>query len=124
MKDSADPTKIIYGVSRRGREMLQGAGINTLGDVFPRFGPHGLMVQFPYFSRNDLFGLAAALRDNFGNKEIRRREWTKGAMRRALGSPSYSGEFPQGTDQGVINRFIHSATTGKHYKKPRWRRTL
>jgi hypothetical protein len=115
--------KPIDGISRLAKEMLSGKGLRTLGDIFPRFGPAGLIAQLPALSQNDLFQLAAVLRENFGKENARKHGWTKGQVRKLPKRPT-NGDFPLGTDQGVINRFNHSATSGKHYKKPRWRRHL
>lgn len=123
MNSTQAPQRLIYNISRRAKEMLKQRGVTKLADIFPRFGPAGFMAQFPSFPRNDFFGLYAILVENFRKQNVQKRGWTKGEIRRVLGE-STNGDFPTGTDQGVINRFIHSATTGKHYKKPRWRRRL
>lgn len=113
----------ILNVSPKAQQILQERGITELEEVAKRT-PASLKRMG--LSLDDLFSLRAQLSGHFGRKWIirRRERWSKPALRRLYqGDKREPGTeiIPPGVkaDEGVIQRAIHRASTGKHYRKPR-----
>jgi len=102
-------------ISKEARKILLQRGIKTLEDLIRHTSRTLNAWGIPL---NDLFSLGVALKKRFGQRRLMNTDWSKGALRDLRGDSNLA---PPGVkvDEGVIHSFIHRATTGKHYKKPR-----
>ena len=107
------------GISRKAQKILQEQRIDDL-KILIDFTPQ--MLKNLGIPIGDIYLLRSQLKKRFGQGHLTQKGWSKTKIRCLRGHQSKGGSmFPPGTDEGVIKRFIHSATTGKHYKKPRKR---
>ena len=119
-------------ISKRAKGALPDMGVKTARDLL-EFSPARFFLYIPdCLLPDDLYGFNSALHAVFGSEVATEAGWSRSKIkalfrekRREKGlAGARALDFPPNTDGGMVNRFIHSATAGKHYKKPRWRRRL
>ena len=110
----------IINISKKAQKILQNRGINELSEVL-NLGPRTLRVfGIPF---NDLYSLRSQLTQHFG-KSIYQKGWSKAELRQLHRKENEGSQYGVRIDEGVIQRYIHRTTTGKHYRKPLRRRGI